>query len=445
MSLSYEDLFQPFHVAMKPPSAWRIGAEAEKFGIYLDTGAAVPYEGEKGIVAVLGALEKRFGWKPIAESAGGPLIALERARASVTLEPGGQLELSGAPLDDVHAIVAETRAHLTELNDVCAPLGIAWLGIGFHPFARQEDLPWVPKMRYGIMREYLPTRGSRPLDMMRRTATVQANFDYESEDDAMRKMRVLLRLSVIGTAMFANSPFYEGRLTGDKSERAKVWLSVDSDRQGLLPALWKQDSRIRDYVEWALDVPMFLVKREGGRIVRNTGQTFRRFWQDGFQGEKPDLHDWELHLNTLFPEVRLKHTIEVRGGDSQTALLASAVPALWTGVLYDSVALDQAEALGESFTYDEMQALRPEIAKHGMGARFRGRSMVETAQRLVAIATDGLARRKRMSQDGQDEAIHLAALAKLVEHGLSPADELTRSLPEDPRALRTEIVRRARL
>jgi glutamate--cysteine ligase len=445
MSLSYEDLFRPFHDAMKPPSAWRIGAEAEKFGVYLDSGAAVPYEGEKGIVGVLGALEKRFGWRPIAESAGGPLIALERARASVTLEPGGQLELSGAPLEDVHAIVAETREHLDELHQVCAPLGIAWLGLGFHPFARQEDLPWVPKMRYGIMREYLPTRASRPLDMMRRTATVQANFDYESEDDAMRKMRVLLRLSPIVTAMFANSPFYEGRLTGDKSERAKVWLAVDPDRQGLLPALWKHDSRIRDYIEWALDVPMFLVKRDGGRILRNTGQTFRAFWQEGFQGERPDLHDWELHLNTLFPEVRLKHTIEVRSGDSQSVALAPALPALWTGIVYDEVALDEADALSESFTYDEMQALRPEIAKLGLVARFRGKPLAEAAQRLLAIAKDGLARRKRISSDGHDESIHLAALAKLVEHGSSPADELTRSLPSDPLAMKTEIIRRARL
>jgi glutamate--cysteine ligase len=444
MPLSYEDLFRPFHDAMKPPQQWRIGAEAEKFGVYAASGAALPYEGDKGVVGVLGELARRFGWKPYRETEGGPIIALERNRASVTLEPGGQLELSGAPLEDVHAIVAETQAHLDELHQVCDPLGIAWLGIGFHPFARQDDLPWVPKQRYAIMREYLPTRASRPLDMMRRTATVQANFDYESEDDAMRKMRILLRLTSIVTAMFANSPLYEGRLTGDRSERAKVWLAVDPDRQGLLPRLWSEDSRIRDYVEWALDVPMFLVKRPG-RLVRNTGQTFRSFWKDGFEGEAPDLHDWELHLNTLFPEVRLKHTIEVRGGDSQTGSLAPALPALWTGILYDRTALAEADAFSETFTYDEMQALRPELAKVGLKATFRGKPLAEAAARLLGIAQEGLARRKRLATDGRDERVHLAALATLVEHGLCPADELVRDLPSDPAAFRAEVIRRTRL
>jgi glutamate--cysteine ligase len=444
MPLSYEDLFRPFHDAMKPPQQWRIGAEAEKFGVYAASGAALPYEGDNGVVGVLGELARRFGWKPYRETEGGPIIALERNRASVTLEPGGQLELSGAPLEDVHAIVAETQTHLDELHQVCDPLGIAWLGVGFHPFARQEDLPWVPKQRYAIMREYLPTRAARPLDMMRRTATVQANFDYESEDDAMRKMRILLRLTPIVTAMFANSPFFEGRLTGDRSERAKVWLAVDPDRQGLLPCLWNEDSRIRDYVEWALDVPMFLVKRPG-RLVRNTGQTFRSFWKDGFEGEAPDLHDWEMHLNTLFPEVRLKHTIEVRGGDSQTSPLAPALPALWTGILYDRTALAEADALSEAFTYDEMQALRPELAKLGLKATFRGKPLAEAAARLLAIAQEGLARRKRLATDGRDERVHLAALATLVEHGLCPADELLRDLPSDPAAFRAEVIRRTRL
>jgi glutamate--cysteine ligase len=444
MPLSYEDLFHPFHDAMKPASAWRIGAEAEKFGVYAENGGAIPYDGDRGVVRVLSSLEQRFGWEPITESDGGPLIALHRDRASVTLEPGGQLELSGAPLDDVHAIVAETAAHLAELHEVSAPLGIVWLGLGFHPFARQEDLPWVPKMRYGIMREYLPTRAARPLDMMRRTATVQANFDYASEEDAMRKMRVALRLSPIVSAMFANSPFYEGKLTGHKSERAKVWLAVDPDRQGLLPALWKPGSRIRDYVEWALDIPMFLFKRDA-KVVRNTGQTFRSFWTDGFQGEKPDLHDWELHLNTLFPEVRLKHIIEVRGGDSQTTATAAALPALWTGILYDAVALDQADALSETFTYDEMQALRPEVAKFGLSAPFRGKTIAGPAQELLAISKGGLARRKRLSKEGHDEGVHLAGLSSLVERGLCPADALVRGFSTSTPPPPPEVIRRVQL
>jgi glutamate--cysteine ligase len=444
MPLSYDDLFLPFQQSMKPRSEWRIGAEAEKFGVYEATCAPVPYEGEAGIVGVLHALESRFGYKAIRENDGGPLIALERNHASVTLEPGGQLELSGAPLPDVHAILAETKAHHAELHQISESLGIAWLGLGFHPFARQEDLPWVPKLRYGIMREYLPKRGNRALDMMRRTATVQANFDYASEEDAMRKLRVALRLSPIVTAMFANSPFYEGRVTGDKSERAKVWLAVDPDRQGLLPSLWSPKSAIRDYVEWALSCPMFLIKRHG-KVVRNTGQTFRAFMSDGFEGNTPDIHDWEMHLNTLFPEVRLKHTLEVRGGDSQTLALFPALPALWTGILYDDHALAAADELSASFTFDEMQAMRPEIAKRGLQAAFRKKPIADAASRVLDIARGGLARRKRLSNDGQDETVHLGHLTKLVELGKCPADDLGIDLPRDPKALGVEIVRRTKL
>jgi glutamate--cysteine ligase len=443
MALPRDDLFRPFHEAIKPRERWRIGAEAEKFGVVTATGAAVPYEGELGITGIFAGLEAR-GWKPSAEVEGGPILALLRDGASVTLEPGGQLELSGAPLDDIHAIAAETSAHLAELHAISDPLGISWLGLGFHPFARQEDLPWVPKLRYAIMREYLPTKGQRAIDMMRRTATVQANFDYDSEEDAMRKMRVSLRVSVIVTAMFANSPFYEGKLSGERSERAKVWLAVDPDRQGLLPALWKADSSFEDYVEWALDVPMFLIKRNG-KVVANTGQTFRAFAADGFRGEKADLHDWELHLNTLFPEVRLKHTIEVRGNDSQSTALTSAVPALFTGILYDDTALGQAEKLVETFTYDEMQALRTEVAKHGLSARLRGRPVADAAQALVGIANGGLARRARRSASGHDETVHLAALEALVQKARCPADAVLADFPADPAKFKSEVIRRTKL
>jgi glutamate--cysteine ligase len=443
MSLSYDDLFHPFFHAMKPRTEWRIGAEAEKIGVDTGSAAAVPYEGTRGIVAVLRGLEK-VGYRPVVEVPGGPLIALEHAGGSVTLEPGGQLELSGAPLDDVHAVLSEMRAHLADLGPISSALGLSWLGVGFHPFARQADLPWVPKLRYAIMREYLPTRASRPLDMMRRTATVQANFDYASEEDAMRKLRVALRISPIVTAMVANSPFFEGRVTGDKSERAHVWLAVDPDRQGLLPAVWSERATIRDYVEWALDVPMFLLKRSG-RVVRNTGQTFRAFMKDGFEGEVADLHDWEMHLNTLFPEVRLKHTLEVRGGDSLPMKYAMAIPALWTGILYDEKALSDVEALSASYRYEEMQALRPEIARKALGAMFRNAPVAEVARTLLGIATEGLVRRARRSADGADESIHLAGLARLTERGLCPADELMDGLPADPIEQRRAIIERTRV
>jgi glutamate--cysteine ligase len=443
MALSRDDLFRPFHEAIKPRDQWRIGAEAEKFGVVTATGAAVPYDGERGITGVFAALQKH-GWKPVSEVEGGPILALVRDGASVTLEPGGQLELSGAPLDDVHAIAKETSAHVAELHRVSDPLGISWLGVGFHPFARQEELPWVPKLRYAIMRDYLPKRGSRALDMMRRTATVQANFDYGSEEDAMRKMRVALRLSPIVTAIFANSPFHEGKVTGRRSERAEVWLSVDPDRQGLLPSLWKADSSFEDYVEWALDVPMFLIKR-GGKVLANTGQTFRAFWADGFQGEEADIHDWELHLNTLFPEVRLKHTIEVRGNDSQNVPLAAAIPAFFTGILYDGRALDEAENVVASFTFDEMEALRADVAGRALLAQLRGRPVAEMAQTLLAIAKGGLARRGRRSQEGRDETVHLAALEPLVERAQCPADLLLADFPADPSRFTSEVIRRTKL
>jgi glutamate--cysteine ligase len=444
MPLSPDDLFAPFSRAMKPPAQWRVGAEAEKIGVRGPSHAAIPYEGRGGVLEILDALVARFGWEPVRETENGPIIALERGGGHVSLEPGGQLELSGAPLQDIHQVLAETLQHLDEVNAICEPLGITWLGVGFHPFARQSDLPWVPKLRYGIMKEYLPTRGARALDMMRRTATVQANFDYASEEDALHKLRVSLRLSVVVSAIFANSPFYEGYLTGKRSERAEVWLAVDPDRQGLLPPMWSPKSRLLDYVNWALDAPMFLIKR-GDQVLKNTGQTFRAFMKDGFGGQRADLHDWEIHLNTLFPEVRLKNTLEVRGGDSLPTRYAPALPALWTGILYDERALDEADSLTESFTAAEMEALRPAVAKEGVSAMFRGKRLAAVAERVLTIANGGLARRARRNDDGADETIHLAALSKLIAAGKCPADELLQDLPSETRAMGDELVRRVRL
>jgi glutamate--cysteine ligase len=439
-----DQLLVPFHEAMKPPERHRIGAEAEKFGVDAITGAPLPYEGERSVLAVLEALVDRHGWHPDRETPGGPLIALQRAGASVTLEPGGQLELSGAPLENIHQICMEMSGHLAELRDISNELGVLWLGIGFHPFATQAELPWVPKQRYAIMRRYLPARGAHGLDMMRRTATVQANFDYTDEEDALRKVKVALRLSPLVTAMFANSPFYEGRLFGGRTYRARVWLSVDPDRQGLIPAVLERGRRFADYVDWALDAPMFLFKR-GGEVVENTGQSFRSFMKHGFRGHRPTFKDWETHLNTLFPEVRLKRTIEVRGADSLPANLACALPAVWTGVFYDARALDEAEALVASFTAAELEALRPRIAEQALMATFRGAPLADLAARLLDIAGGGLARRARLNKNGKDERAHLARLAALVEKGSCPADVLVEGLGNCDADLRQEILARARI
>lgn len=424
---SFDELLAPFFAAIKPTERHRIGAEAEKFGVDKATGAALPYDGEVSVLRVLHALVEEHGWQPDYEQPGGPLIALRRGLASVTLEPGGQLELSGAPLEDIHLVHDETTKHLAELSNISAKLGLAWLGLGFHPFARQSDLTWVPKARYSVMREYLPTRGAHAIDMMRRSATVQANFDYESEAAAMRKVRVALRLSPLVTAMFANSPLYEGSLFGGRSYRASVWLDVDPDRQGLIREVFERGERFEQYINWALDVPMFLFKRHG-QMIKNTGQTFRSFMSDGYEGERPTAGDWTMHLNTLFPEVRLKQTIEVRGADSLPAGLSAALPALWTGILYDARALDEAEALTHDFGYDEVEATRPDIARRGLMASFRGQPLARLAETLLDIASGGLERRARLNAEGKDERVHLENLAGLVAEGLCPADRLVLAL-----------------
>ncbi len=422
-ALTYDDLWAPFVEACTPPEQWRVGIEAERFGLIASTGAPVQYDGRVGILSLFKTLVAERGWQPQSEVVGGPVVSLSRGQAAVTLEPGSQLELSGSPHADLHLLGREVLDHARELHEVSEPLGIRWVGLGFHPLARQADLGWVPKSRYGIMRDYLASRGSQAHDMMRRTATVQANFDYRSERDALRKLRVALCLSPVVSTIFANSPFVEGHRFGGKSRRMMVWLDVDPDRQGLIPSLWRNGASLRDYIEWALDVPMFLFKRRGV-VIRNTGQTFRSFMTDGFAGHRPAAADWTMHLNTLFPEVRLKRTLEVRGADSVPARWMPALPALWTGVLYDETSLEQAESLTASWACDEMQTVRAQGAELGLDARFRGQPLASTAERVVQIALDGLGRRGRLDENGRDERVWLEPVAGLVERGRTPADEL---------------------
>ena len=418
-----EDLLAPFYAACKPPSAFRVGTEAEKHGVLLDSGLPLPFHGPRSVQAVLTRLCERHGWAAEREHDTGEVIALRRGEASVTLEPAGQLELSGAPLPTIHDTAQEFRAHLAELTDVCADLGIAWLSVGFQPFAHHAELPHVPKLRYGIMERYLPTRGPRALDMMRRTCTVQANLDYSSETDAMRKLRIALALQPITTAMFANSPYCEGVASGRLSERADVWLNMDPDRSGLLPFAWERELSFRHYVEWALDVPMFLIKR-GARVIDNTHQTFRRFMKDGSAGEHPTLADWKTHLNTLFPEARLKNILEMRGADAQCGERNYALPALWKGVLHDEQALAAAEQLISPLSADAVAAARPHIVRLGLRAELAGRPMQAWAQDLLDVSAAGLQRAACMNAEGQDETVYLASLRALVLAGKTPAEEL---------------------
>lgn len=418
-----DDLLEPFHASEKPPSKWRVGAEAEKFGVLAPEGTALPYEGERSVCAIFARFVERHGWHEVREQPGGPVVALQRGESSITLEPGAQLELSGAPQESIHQICAEFRGHMAELRDVSADLDILWLGVGFHPFARQQDLPWVPKQRYTVMRDYLPTRGPRARDMMRRTATVQANMDFESEEDAMRKLRVGLRLAPVLAAMFANSPWCEGRPTGDKSHRTRVWLGMDPDRSGLLPFAWQGELSYRRYVEYALDVPMFLLWRDG-KILSNTHQTFRQFLADGSRGYHATRADWDLHLNTLFPEARLKRTLELRSADAQATDLVCALPALWKGVLYSPKALARAEALADHWGHDEARAALDPIAREALQARLAGRELAHWAGELLEIAESGLRDLSALDEAGKDERIHLKRLHELVSAGRTPADVL---------------------
>jgi glutamate--cysteine ligase len=419
-----DELEQLFRESEKPRTQHRIGAEAEKFGVDAETLAPLPYAGSRSVLAIFERLQARHGWSPVSEAEGSPVIALERGNASITLEPGSQFELSGAPWADVHGIEQEFVGHFGELAGISSELSLRWWSVGFHPTAKPSELGWVPKQRYAVMREYLPTRGRRGRDMMQRTSTVQANFDYSSEEDAMRKLVVATKLAPVFQAMFANAPFAEGRVSNLKSERLDVWLNMDPSRSGLIARLWENERpRYRDYVEWALDAGMFFVKR-GERLLLNTGQTFRDFLQNGFEGERATHADWARHLATLFPDARLKSTLEVRSCDALPEALTMAVPALFTGLLYDDAALAEAEELARRITLEAAQASRSQVPSLGLGARLGDRPLRALAERLLEIASGGLGRRARHNAQGQDESVYLRPLAALVAAGKTPADEL---------------------
>jgi glutamate--cysteine ligase len=419
-----EELEDIFRRAEKPRDKFLIGAEAEKFGLDAISLRPVPYTGASSILSVFERFQRYYGWSPVSEAPGAPIVALERGATSITLEPGAQLELSGAPWPDVHGSRAEFVDHFQELGAISRELGMCWLSVGFHPTASFEELPWVPKERYPIMQQYLPTQGRRGRDMMQRTATVQANFDFSSEEDAMRKLRVSLGLSPIFQAMFANAPFREGRVSELKSERLDVWLNMDPTRSGLIPSLWSvKKPRYRDYIEWALDAGMFFVKRSSGLFL-NTGQTFRDFMQHGYEGQRATQGDWFRHLATLFPDVRLKSSLEMRTCDALPEDLTLAIPALFTGILYDDRALSDAEEVSRTVTLEAALACRAEVPRWGLGAQLAGKPLRGVAERLLDIARAGLARRARLNPKGEDEGVYLRPLARLVEAGRCPADEL---------------------
>lgn len=425
-----DDLLPLFHEAETPRENWLIGTEAERIAVFRPDGEPLPYDGDVSVTAIFEILIDQHGWEPVREVEGGPVVALRRAHASITLEPGSQIELSGAPYRSIHEGKDESDALWHELREIIDRLGLVWLGLGCHPFGTVDALGWVPKLRYGVMREYMPKRGRLAADMMTKTATVQANLDYASEEDAMRKLRVGLRAQPLVTAMFSNSPWNEGRRSGYASYRALVWQHMDPDRSGLLPFAWTDRPRYLDYVEWALDAPMFLVKR-GKDVHYNTGQSFRSFMEDGFHGVKPTYEDWTIHLSTLFPEVRLKSTLEYRGADAQSESVSFALPALWKGLLYDDESLGKLEGLVDPWSFPDVEAQRDTLAKHGIRTRFFGREAADWAGDLLELAEAGLTRLADVSDRGNDETMFLRPLRTLVEQAKSPADVLLEAVPDE--------------
>jgi len=407
----------------KPPESWLIGTEHEKFAFRCDDLRPLPYEGPRGIGAVLQGLED-FGWRPVDEA--GNVIALVKGGASVTLEPGGQLELSGAPLSTVHATCREVNDHLRQVKEIGARLNIAFLGLGFNPKWQRGDVPWMPKGRYAIMGRYMPLKGQLGLDMMLRTCTVQVNLDFASEADMVRKFRVALALQPIATAMWANSPFVEGKPSGFLSYRSHIWTDTDPDRTGILPWVFEDGMGFERYVDYALDVPMYFVYRDG-RYIDVAGSSFRDFMAGrlaALPGEMPTLGDWTDHLTTLFPEVRLKKFLEMRGADGGPWRRLCALPALWVGLLYDSVALDAAWVLVKDWSISEHQALRDGVPTQGLATPFRKGTVRDVAAQVLAIAEAGLERRARLDAYERSEAIFLQTLQSIVQSGRTPAEDM---------------------
>ncbi len=423
---SRDDLVAWFAEGEKPKSRFRLGTEHEKFPFYLADHSPVPYAGPRGIERLLRGMEGLLGWEPIMD--GEAIIGLHDVTGggAISLEPGGQFELSGAPVDNVHQTAAELAAHIAQVNEIARPLGIGFLALGHAPTWTRAQVPVMPKGRYRIMSNYMPKVGSRGLDMMFRTCTVQVNLDFGSEPDMVRKLRASLALQPIATALFANSPFSEGRLNGSRSERSQIWRDTDPHRTGMLPFAFEEGMGYERYVDYALDVPMYFVKR-GTTYHDVAGASFRDLMAgrlDALPGERATMSDWANHLSTIFPEVRLKRYLEMRGADAGPMPMLVALPALFVGLLYDEAALDGALDLARGWTAAQRQALRDAVPVEGLHARIGGRSVREIAADMLVLARAGLRARACRDAQGRDESHHLDVLDEIVASGLSPADRL---------------------
>jgi glutamate--cysteine ligase len=421
-----DELVAWFEAGCKPKAQFRAGTEHEKFVFTIDHRRPVPYEGRRSIRALLEGLQRMLGWEPIME--GDNIIGMfdVTGGGAISLEPGGQFELSGAPVETVHQTAAELIAHLSQLREVAAPLGIGFLGMGMTPDWSRADMPKMPKGRYKIMTNYMPKVGTRGLDMMYRTCTVQTNLDFSSEADMVRKLRVSLALQPVATALFANSPFTEGKPNGLLSMRSEIWRDTDNQRAGMLPFAFEDGMGFERYVDYAMGVPMYFVKR-GDKYIDVSGKSFRDFFAGklaDLPGERPTVSDWANHVSTIFPEVRLKRYLEMRGSDGGPWRRLPSLTAYWIGLLYDDDALNSAWDLVKDWTAEERQKLRDEVPQRGFKATVRNTNLHALAQETLKLSRRGLEKRARLDRNGRDETRFLRPLEEIVTRGITPAEEL---------------------
>jgi len=422
----HEQLAEYLESGCKPKADWRIGTEHEKFGYCKDTLKPLPFEGKRSIVAVLEGLRDRHGWAEVREA--GHLIGLEKDGANVSLEPGGALELSGAPLETIHETCDEVNTHLREVKDIADEIGVGFIGLGAAPIWTHEEMPLMPKGRYRLMNDYMEEVGTMGRAMMRRTCTVQVNIDFGSEADMVQKLRVALALQPVATALFANSPFFEGKVNGQKSWRSHIWRHLDDARTGMLPFVFEEGFGFERYVQYALDVPMYFVYRDG-QYINALGMSFRDFLKGelpALPGETPTLSDWADHLTTAFPEARIKKFMEMRGADGGPWRRLCALPAFWVGLTYDQTALDAAWDLVKTWDAETREGLRVQAAVNGLQAQVGDINMHDLAREVVAISEAGLKARAFPGAGGlvPDETHFLNALKESIDTGKVPADEL---------------------
>lgn len=411
----------------KPPEDWRIGTEHEKFVFHRENLKPLAYDEPNGIRKILEGL-MTFGWQPVME--GEHIIALKQDdKSSVSLEPAGQLELSGAPLETIHQTCKEVGTHLQQVKKLASEMNIGFLGLGYNPKWPQETMPWMPKGRYKIMQKYMPKKGKFGLHMMQNTCTVQVNLDFCSEQKMIQMFKISLALQPIATALFANSPFRDGKPTGFLSYRSHMWTDTDNDRCGMLPFVFEDGFGFERYVDYMLDVPMYFVYRDG-QYLDASGQSFRDF-MDGklpaLPGERPTMKDWEDHLSTAFPEVRLKKFLEMRGADGGPWNRLCALPAFWVGLLYDETSRDAAAELVKNWTFEEMKIMRDEVPKTALNTPFRKGTVGNLALDVLEIAHEGLTRRARLDGLGLDETHFLKPLFQIAQAGYTPAEDLLRA------------------